>query len=114
MSDTLSLATRLRAMADAELAAAMRARNVSASGVKDFFDLAEAFLDRASIQQILTRLDRETLAVLSAIGQLTEETGPPAIADVATWLSTLSDREVSAASVSDRVAAVAGLLLLEP
>ena len=86
MSDTLSLATRLRAMGDAELAAAMRARNVSASGVKDFFDLAEAFLDRASMQQILTRLDRETLAVLSAIGQLTEEAGPPTTADVATRL----------------------------
>ena len=112
MSDTLSLATRLRAMGDAELAAAMRARNVSASGVKDFFDLAEAFLDRASMQQILTRLDRETLAVLSAIGQLTEEAGPPTTADVATRLSALSDRKVSAASVSDRVAGVAGLLLL--
>ena len=114
MSDTLLLATRLRAMDDAELAAAMRARNVSTSGIKDIFDLAEAFLDRASIQQVLTRLDRETLAVLSAIGQLTEEAGPPTAADVALRLSTLSDREVSAASVSDRVAAVAGLLLLEP
>lgn len=113
MSDTLSVATRLRAMDDAAIAAAMRARDISPSGVKDFFDLAEAFVDRASIQQILTRLDRETLAVLSAIGQLTEEAGPPSAADLATRLSALSDREVSAASVSDRVAAVAGLLLLE-
>ena len=113
MSDTLSMATRLRAMDDAAIAAAMRARDISPSGVKDFFDLAEAFVDRASIQQILTRLDRETLAVLTAIGQLTEEAGPPSTADLATRLSALSDREVSAASVSDRVAAVAGLLLLE-
>ena len=113
MSDTLSVATRLRAMDDAAIAAAMRARDISPSGVKDFFDLAEAFVDRASIQQILTRLDRETLAVLTAIGQLTEEAGAPSTADLATRLSALSDREVSAASVSDRVAAVAGLLLLE-
>ncbi|CAN5459476.1 hypothetical protein BH10ACT4_BH10ACT4_14040 [soil metagenome] len=111
MSDTLSLATRLRAMDDAALASAMRSRDIGPSGIKDFFDLAEAFLDRASVQQILTRLDRETLAVLSAISQPTE--GAPTIAAVATLLSTLSDREISAASVSDRVAAATELLLLE-
>ena len=113
MSDTLSLATRLRAMDDAAIAAAMRARGISPSGIKDFFDLAEAFLDRASIQQILTRLDRDTLGVLFAIGQPSEQTGPPTTADVAARLSALSDREVSAASVSDRVAAATELLLLE-
>jgi hypothetical protein len=113
MSDTLSLATRLRAMDDAAIAAAMRARGISPSGIKDFFDLAEAFLDRSSIQQILTRLDRETLGVLFAIGQPSEQTGPPTTADVAARLSVLFDREVSAASVSDRVAAATELLLLE-
>ncbi|MHC5797522.1 helicase-associated domain-containing protein [Lacisediminihabitans sp. FW035] len=112
MSDTLSLATRLRAMDDSALAAAMRSREIGPSGIKDFFDLAEAFLDRASVQQILTRLDRETLAVLSAISQPAEGS-PPTIATVATLLSLLSDREVSAASVSDRVAAATELLLLE-
>ena len=116
MSDTLSLATRLRAMDDAHLAAAMRVRDIPPAGIKDFFDLAEAFLDRASIQQILTRLDRETLAVLSAIGQLTEETGPPTATKVTARLSALfalSGREVSTASVSDRVSAATDLLLLE-
>jgi len=113
MSDTLSLATRLRAMDDAQLTAAMRAREIHPAGIKDFFDLAEAFLDRASIQQVLTRLDRETLAVLSAIGQLTEETGPPAATDISTRLSAISSREVSAASVSNRVDTAAALLLLE-
>ena len=113
MSDTLSLATRLRAMDDAQLAAAIRVREIHPAGIKDFFDLAEAFLDRASIQQVLTRLDRETLAVLSTIGQLTEETGPPAATDVSTRLSAISSREVSAAVVSNRVAAAAALLLLE-
>ena len=113
MSDTLSLATRLRAMDDAAIAAAMRARDISPSGIKDFFDLAEAFLDRASIQQILTRLDRETLAVLSATSQLTEESGPPSDADVAARLSTLSGRKVTAASVSDRGIAATELLLIE-
>jgi len=113
MSDTLSLATRLRAMDDAALATTMRARDIGPAGIKDFFDLAEAFLDRASIQQILTRLDRETLAVLAAIGQLTEESGPPTTTDVITRLSELFDREVSAASISDRISAATALLLLE-
>jgi hypothetical protein len=118
MSDTLSLATRLRAMDDADLAAAMRARDVSPSGIKDFFDLAEAFLDHESIQQILTRLDRETLAVLATTGQLTEEavttgSAPPTTADVAARLSTLTGGELSVASVPDRVSSAAGLLLID-
>jgi hypothetical protein len=113
VSDTLSLATRLRAMSDAELTAAMRAREVGVGGIKDFFDLAEAFLDRASIQQMLTRLDRETLAVLAAIGQLTEETGPPAAADVAHRLAALSGGARSPASIAERAATATGLLLLE-
>ncbi len=44
MSDTLSLATRLRALDDAALATVLRARRVKVIGVKDFFDLAEALL----------------------------------------------------------------------
>ncbi|CAN5115368.1 helicase-associated domain-containing protein [soil metagenome] len=113
MSDTLSLATRLRAMDDTALAATLRAREISPSGIKDFFDLAEAFLDRASIQQTLMRLDRETLAVLAAIGQLTEETGPPTATDIATRLSALAGREVSAESVAERVSGASTLLLVE-
>jgi hypothetical protein len=113
MSDTLSLATRLRAMSDRDLADAMRARELGASGVKDFFDLAEAFLDRSSVQQVLTRLDRETLAVLAAIGQLTEETGPPSASDVAARLTELSGTPRSAPEVADRAAAATALLLLE-
>ncbi len=113
MSDTLSLATRLRALDDSSIAAAIRTRRISPSGIKDFFDLAEAFLDRASIQQTLTRLDRETLAALCVIGQLSEDTAPPASADVATRLSTLFGRAVSTVSVSDRVFAATELLLLE-
>ncbi|MES2169484.1 MAG: helicase-associated domain-containing protein [Actinomycetota bacterium] len=113
MSNTLSLATRLRAMDDQTLAATIRTRNVSAHGIKDFFDLAEAFLDRGSIQQALTRLDRETLAVLAAIGQLTEETGPPTAADVVARLDSLSGEEHDAAGVAQRAAEATALLLLE-
>ncbi len=113
MSNTLSLATRLRAMTDADLAQAMRDRSISASGVKDFFDLAEAFLDRASIQQMLTRLDRETLAVLAAIGQLTEENGPPTAADVAARLQSVAGSSPALEAIAERAAAAATLVLLE-
>jgi hypothetical protein len=113
MSNTLSLATRLRAMSDDELIAAMHARSIGPHGIKDFFDLAEAFLDRASIQQMLTRLDRETLAVLAAIDQLTEESGPPTAADVAARLATFGAEPPTVASIESRAAIAAELLLLE-
>ena len=104
-------------MDDAELAATMRTRQISTSGIKDFFDLAEAFLGRASIQQVLTRLDRQTLAILAAIGQLTEEartnaTKPPTAADVAERLSTLSTDAPSVESITERAAKAVALLLL--
>jgi hypothetical protein len=113
MSNTLSLASRLRAMSDAELAQAMNQRSIGASGIKDFFDLAEAFLDRASIQQILTRLDRETLAVLAAIGQLTEESGAPTAADVETRLVSIAGTSPSCEIILQRAASASSLLLLE-
>ena len=112
MSNTLSLATRLRAMTDDELAEAIRRRGVSPSGIKDFFDLAEAFLDRASIQRMLTRLDRETLTVLAAVGQLTDESEPPTAADVAARLESIG-ASIGAESITARAAAAASLLLLE-
>ena len=130
MSDTLSLATRLRAMDDAELAAVLRSRGIAANGIKDFFDLAEALLDRASIHQMLTRLDRETLAVLSAISQLTEQSGAPTAADVSSRLSSVAaeattpeattsgSRPTTMASITEltvlaTATTAAGLLLLE-
>jgi hypothetical protein len=113
MSNTLSLASRLRAMSDAELAKAMNERSVGASGIKDFFDLAEAFLDRASIQQILTRLDRETLAVLAAVGQLTEESGAPTAADVEARLLSIAGSAPSLETIAQRAAIASSLLLLE-
>jgi hypothetical protein len=113
MSNTLSLATRLRAMSDTELIAVMHARSIGPHGIKDFFDLAEAFLDRASIQEMLTRLDRETLAVLAAIGQLTEESGPPTAADVAARLASLATGSPAVAAIESRAAIATELLLLE-
>lgn len=114
MSNTLSLASRLRAMSDAEIAQAMNERGIGASGIKDFFDLAEAFLDRASIQRALTRLDRLTLAALAAAGQLADETGDaPDPAQVEARLASIGGSAPALADITERSDKARGLLLLE-
>lgn len=86
MSNTLTLATRLRALDDRSLTSALAARELprtasSLAAIKDFFDLADALLDHASIQQALTRLDRETLAVLALLAEATTPLTPQQAAD---------------------------------
>ncbi|MCU1584305.1 MAG: hypothetical protein JWM49_861 [Microbacteriaceae bacterium] len=110
MSNTLSLATRLKAMRDADLARTMRARSIGAAGIKDFFDLAEAFLDPVSIQDALSHLDRPTLAILAAASECG---GSPSAGDVAALLSSMTDGEVDAATVERRALLARELLLLE-
>ncbi|MEO6943644.1 MAG: hypothetical protein ABI053_02915, partial [Lacisediminihabitans sp.] len=117
MSNTLELAGRLRAMSDTELADAMRARGLASTAINDFFDLAEAFLGSASIQQILTRLERETLAVLAVVGAMTTDNEHPTAADVAARLIALgapssSQGEITAQTVAVRTTEAAALLLL--
>ncbi|MFC0680900.1 helicase-associated domain-containing protein [Lysobacter korlensis] len=65
-TSALSLAARLRATDDTELARLLDARRIRDKRIDDFFDLADALLDRASIQHALSRLDRHTLAILAA------------------------------------------------
>lgn len=113
MSNTLSLATRLGAMSDADLAGAIRSRGIGSTGIKDFFDLAEAFLEPASVQRALSRLDRQSLAVLAAIATLTERGTAPSAPDVAALLTSLGADAASAGSISDRAATASGLLLLD-
>lgn len=120
MSDTLSLATRLRAMDDGDLAVVLRSRAFAANGIKDFFDLAEALLDRDSVQQSLTRLDRVSLAVVAAIGELTAESGGTTAADVAARLSapagvppaTMASTASLSTNAVSRIAASASALML--
>lgn len=99
----LALAHRLRTLDDEELARLIAARGVREHGIRDFFDLAEALLDRASIQSALERLDRGTLALLASA------TAAPTAAELASTLG------VDAAEVTRRaaVALEAGLLAEE-
>lgn len=63
-----ALAGQLRQLSDEQLAALLGAREVRESGIRDFFDLAEALLEPNSIQKALARLDRSMLATLAAHG----------------------------------------------
>lgn len=82
----LALASRLRALDDAALTRLVAERGVRDAGIRDVFDLAEALLDRAGIQNALQRLDRPTLALLAVAGDLAERSGAPTIERLATEL----------------------------
>jgi hypothetical protein len=81
----LALAGQLRSLSDTQLAELLGARELRESGISDFFDLAEALLDPASVQHALGRLDRPALTALAALSEL----GPAATRDVAARLTTL-------------------------
>jgi hypothetical protein len=85
-TSTLSLAGRLRDLGDDELVALLLAREIRDTRVRDYFDLADALLDSASIQRVLATLDRTTLAAIAALA--TSDSGA-ATATLATRLESL-------------------------
>ncbi|TFB70572.1 hypothetical protein E3O06_14005 [Cryobacterium glaciale] len=109
----LGLASRLRALPDAELRHVIAVRGVTASGIHDFFDLAEALLDASSVQLALSHLDRSTLAVLAVAGQLTSTNSVPTLNAVTGRLSELGSVEVSLTEVALRVDTLHALLLAD-
>jgi hypothetical protein len=102
----LALAARLRALDDHALSRLVTDRGIRQQGIRDFFDLAEALLDRGSVQAALQRLDRPTLALLAVAGDLASTTGAPTAAQLATALGSTAE-EVAARTA---VAVTAGLL----
>lgn len=102
----LGLAARLRALDDAALARLIAARGVRAHGIDDFFDLAEALLDRGSVQSALQRLDRPALALLATAGELAATEGAPTAARIAQEL------HATAAEVQQRAEAAEAVALL--
>lgn len=109
----LGLASRLRALPDTELRRVIGVRGVSASGIHDFFDLAEALLDPASVQQALSHLDRPTLAVLAVAGQLQSERVVPTLNAVTVRLGELGTAAVSGDDVARRIDTLHTLLLAD-
>lgn len=102
----LALAARLRALDDAALTRLVTERGVRDAGIRDVFDLAEALLDRASIQAALQRLDRPTLALLAVAGDVAERSGAPTTEQLAAQLG------ATEAEVRARIATVLDLGLL--
>ncbi len=103
----LAFAGQLRSLSDKELVALLGARELRETGIKDFFDLADALLDPASIQQALSRLDRPTLAAIATVGTL----GSATIPDVAASLTAMGADEAALAALPQHLAS-AGLLAL--
>ena len=81
-------------------------RGVRQQGIRDFFDLAEALLDRASVQAALQRLDRPTLAMIAVAGELASTTGAPTSTQLATALDATHDE------IGERVAVALAVGLL--
>jgi len=116
----LTLASRLRALDDAALRRTIEIRAISAHGIRDFFDLAEALLNPAAVQAALSRLDRSTLAVLAiAATEAPVEPGTPTGATggslsldaLTTRLTELGGFPVERADVAARAAVLDELML---
>ncbi len=101
----LVLAGQLRTLSDAALAELVTAREIRVTGIRDFFDLADALLDPGAIQHALGRLDRATLATLAVLGEL----GPVTEADAAAHLTALG---ADATLLPEHLATAARLALL--
>jgi len=77
MTSTAVLASLLRDYNDNDLVALLGRRGIAATGIRDYFDLADALLAASSVQECVERLDRRTLTGLVALGA--ERMSPSAI-----------------------------------
>ena len=117
MSNTLSLATRLRAMSDTELHRAMVGRGIPAAGIGDFFDLAEAFLETSCVQRALSAPGPGNPGHHAAVGRITDpDSGDRTrvtVAEVTEHLSTYPNSGWDAKLLARRAEHAAALLLLD-
>jgi len=91
-TSALALAGQLRALGDDALVELLAAREIRETGIRDFFDLADALLDPESIQRALAHLDRPTLATLAALGEHGPASDPdPAHLDAALKLALVTE-----------------------
>jgi hypothetical protein len=107
---TLSLAGRLRDLGDAELTKLLELREVRDVRLHDFFDLADALLDSASLQRALSRLDRVTLASVATIGAQQLDAAGSTTAEV---VAAVAGLEPSPKRVQERLQLAHELALLD-
>lgn len=98
-------------MNDEALTFVIENRRFPMHSVKDYFDLAEALLERDSIQTALMRLDRATLAALSATGSFAERGA--SVAEIAGRLAEWGAQPVDESSIHNRLEDAAHRLLAE-
>lgn len=110
MTNTLALAARLRAMTDDDLVHVLHERTIRRAGVTDFFDLADALLDRDSVQRALTGLDRTRLAVLVTLGRASTPMDAQAVA--AALAGSPATPGITADAAQEALDAVSGLILV--
>jgi Helicase conserved C-terminal domain len=91
-------------MADHELVALLRARDIRDVGIKDFFDLAEKLLDEGAVQTALSRIDRPTLATLAIVA---ESNSALTAKDVAAGIESLGAPSVNTAEHLDSLVELA-------
>ena len=103
----LAFAGHLRSLSDEGLIRLLGARDLRENGIKDFFDLADALLDPASVQQALAHLDRPTLAALWTVGDL----GTASIPDATASLEAAGADTASLAALPAHLAACVHLAL---
>jgi hypothetical protein len=108
-TSTLSLAGRLRDLGDDELVALLTLREVRDARIRDFFDLADALLDAASIEGAVSTLDRMTLAAIGAVGELGAALG----ATSATVAARIFELDADAASVESNLTLAYRLALVD-
>lgn len=99
-TSTLSLAGRLRDLGDDDLETLLTLRELRDVRIRDYFDLAEALLDPASVQRALAGLDRVALAALASV---------PVGAAPSAGVTTTSVAVAIAALQPDEAAVAAGL-----
>ncbi|WBU37861.1 helicase-associated domain-containing protein [Homoserinibacter sp. YIM 151385] len=107
-SSALALAARLRALDDDALRALIESRRLRSAGIRDWFDLAEALLERAGVQSALERLDRRTLAVLGAAAE--HSSGRGGAATARELAERVGSDDLAAVRAAARVAVDAALL----
>jgi len=104
--DALLLAAQLRALDDSRLLELLRSRVVRSNSVSDFFDLADALQQSTSVERVLSKLDRPTLATLAVVADTTSLSAT----DVAVALGRFGADEVSVQRRLDRLVSLALLI----
>jgi hypothetical protein len=112
MTNTLALAARLRAMPDESIVHVLHERAIRRAGISDFFDLADALLDRDAVQRALSGLDRTRLAVLVVLGRAST---PMDAREVAAALAgSPATPGITPVAAQEALDAVSGLILAHP